>query len=130
MQALYLVPRNQFGFAPAKKLGFSALINQCPSSFNSSALSVSRVVPNSFASRLGKSYERRNFVVRAEASSEEAAENVESAEAPEEPEAAETEAEAAEEELESEPEPPRKPIVKLGDIMGVFYLNFTGFLKL
>lgn len=105
------------------------MINQCPSSFNSSALSVSRVVPNSFASRLGKSYERRNFVVRAEASSEEAAENVESAEAPEEPEAAETEAEAAEEELESEPEPPRKPIVKLGDIMGVFYLNFTGFLK-
>lgn len=111
-----MIPRTRAGCAAPKKLGFSALINRCPPSFCANAISVSRVQSNCFSLISGKTYESRNFVVRAEASSEEAAENVETVEASDE-----TVAEGTDGEIESEPEEsPRKPIVKLGDIMGVF----------
>lgn len=111
-----MIPRTHAGCALPKKLGFSALINRrCPPSFSANAISVSRVQPYSFGSISGKTYESRNFVVRAEAGSEEATE------APEEQEAADTVAEGTDGELESEPEAPRKPVVKLGDIMGILH---------
>lgn len=121
-----MVPRNTAQCAP-KKLGFSAMVSKRPSSsFNS------RVSLNSyFGFSFGKLNCKRSFVVRAEAENveneevieetEAEAENVEDEEEIEEGEA-EVEAKVEVEAVETEEKPPRKPRIKLGDIMGVHQL--------
>ncbi|XVE57577.1 hypothetical protein DITRI_Ditri04bG0101100 [Diplodiscus trichospermus] len=117
-QALHMIPRNQVqSFNPAKNLGFSAFLSRGPSLLSTSKVSVSGFhlkipVASSFSS-----FTRREFVVRAESNPDAEAEASEN-----DVEEAETKAEAEEEgedELEEKPKEPRKPRIKLGDIMGI-----------
>ncbi|KAL6979785.1 hypothetical protein U1Q18_021440 [Sarracenia purpurea var. burkii] len=125
-QALFVIARSPTQ-CPPKTLGFSAFVSRRPCSFNSTRLSISRVTINAFGSRFDHGLTKlsnRSFDVRAESNSEgqaEAAENVE------ENEAVDSEAPGEELEVESdvkaegeaEARPPRKPRIKLGDIMGI-----------
>lgn len=128
MQALLTIPRNPNQYAPVK-VGFSAAIYR-RSSLNSTGVSLCRASSSSIRSEFSPivaAISRRNFVARAEPSSEGevgATENGQENEAVSEAASeavVDAEAEAV---LESEPEPeekkpPRKPRIKLGDIMGV-----------
>ncbi|KAK6947519.1 Ribosomal protein L19 [Dillenia turbinata] len=111
-QALLAMPRNLIK-PPLNRLGFSTVLSTSSSSFNCAPLSISRVsVPTAI---------KRSFVVRAESNSEEGepetTENVEEREAVDE-EVPQEESEVTSE-AEVEEKPPRKPRVKLGDIMGI-----------
>ncbi|XP_022155546.1 50S ribosomal protein L19-1, chloroplastic [Momordica charantia] len=105
-QAVCSIPRNPKQCAP-RKLGFCSAIS-CSTQVSFSAIS-------SRSSSIGCHFHRsvaaplkRDFVVRAEADSEA------------EPEAASDEQEVEEApEAIAESEPPRKPRVKLGDVMGI-----------
>lgn len=118
LQALYRIPRNT-AHCGSTELRFSALVSGRPSSFCSS------VSLNATGLVFGKFKGHRNVLLRAEENSDEIEiENVENEEENEgsEVEGAEEagEAEAEEEEVvETEERPPRKPRIKLGEIMGV-----------
>ncbi|KAM6557312.1 hypothetical protein CsatB_004331 [Cannabis sativa] len=127
-QALITIPRNPN--QPAiKNLGFTSAVSRRPSLSNSARLWTSRVSTSSigcnFGPLLAAANGRRCFVVRAESNSEgeaeaEAAESVVENEEGGVEEASEVNAEGEEEVLETEEaKPPRKPRVKLGDIMGI-----------
>ncbi|XP_057477919.1 50S ribosomal protein L19-1, chloroplastic-like [Actinidia eriantha] len=112
-QALSTVPRNPTQCHP-KTLGFSSLVSRRPSSFDSSRVSTSLVAFNAFGPVSGpviSKLSNRSFVVRAESISAEG-EVVDT-------ETVEDNEEEAESELEAEEKLPRKPRVKLGDIMGI-----------
>ena len=123
-QALFpSVPQNFNQFSPTK-LGFSYMVSCCPTSALGSRNMplIARVSSASFPWRCAPLVAKPTFVVRAESNSEgggEATENVEDAASDNVEEAPEAEAE----EQASEPRPPRKPRVKLGDIMGVNFLH-------
>ncbi|KAK2987652.1 hypothetical protein RJ640_012931, partial [Escallonia rubra] len=110
-QALFMIPRNPAQCAP-KKLGFSSSVSRHPSSLSSIRGSISSLSLGSSSAKSGN----RSFVVRAEAEPEsEAVATIDVAEE-EEAEAVES---GSEPEAEAEAKPPRKPRVKLGDIMGI-----------
>ncbi|PRQ18360.1 putative ribosomal protein L19 [Rosa chinensis] len=120
-QALLTIPRNPNHYAPVK-LGFSAAVSR-RSFFNSTGVSLSRASSSSIRSKFSPivaAKSRRGFAVRAESEGEAGAtENEEAVSEPASEAVVEAEAEAV---LESEPEekkPPRKPRIKLGDIMGI-----------
>lgn len=100
-----MIPRNPT--QSSKNLGFSSFLSCAPSM--NTRLSVSRVSLNQPGSKFGFSLDtkvRREFIVRADDNNTEA-ESVESVD---------TEEDVAE---SGEAKPPRKPRIKLGDIMGV-----------
>ena len=105
LQALITIPRNP-SQCPIKKIGFSTALSRRPCS-----LSSARVSSSSVGSNFGPLFAKRDFVVRAESSSE--GEVAESSE-----ESVEVGSEAVAE-AEEESKPPRKLRVKLGDVMGV-----------
>ncbi|KAL5551359.1 hypothetical protein UlMin_001535 [Ulmus minor] len=127
-QALLTIPRNP-NQCPIKKLGFSSVLSRRSSN--------SRLAASSIGSNFSPIYAaivKRAFVVRAESNSggeAEAAENTEEKEVVGAEEGSEVKAEAeagaegekeevSEDETEAEEaKPPRKPRVKLGDIMGI-----------
>ncbi|KAM1024429.1 hypothetical protein ACFX13_038432 [Malus domestica] len=127
-QALLTIPRNPNEFPPVK-LGFSAALARRSS--NCSRVSLSRVSSSSIGSVFSpivSAMSKRNFVVRAEPSSEGetgATDDAQEIEAAGRGEASvavvesEAEAEAVLESEPEEPKPPRKSRVKLGDIMGI-----------
>ncbi|PON97873.1 Ribosomal protein [Trema orientale] len=124
-QALMTIPRNP-NQTPIKHLGFSSVVSRRHSLSNSARVSISRVSTSSAGSNFSPllvAIGRRSFVVRAESNSSEGEAESEAAEDVVENEAAGAEeAEAGGEEGVSESEeakPPRKPRVKLGDIMGI-----------
>ncbi|KAL4602334.1 hypothetical protein ACB092_10G045800 [Castanea dentata] len=116
-QALIITPTQ----CPSRKLGFSSFLSRRPSSsFVSGApTSASRVSSPSIPWNLSSvvaALPKPSFVVRAESNSEAGVvvdDNVEDNEAVEESEEAEAEVES------EEAKPPRKPRVKLGDVMGI-----------
>ncbi|CAH9102739.1 unnamed protein product [Cuscuta europaea] len=112
---LFVVPKNPTQWGP-KRPGFSSFFR--PSELNSFATDLSRVSPNSIHSSFSKRG-KQPFVVRAD---EEGADGV--SEAPVAVEAApesgsETESESQMDAAAKEEKPPRKPRIKLGDIMGI-----------
>ncbi|MBA0644736.1 hypothetical protein Goklo_028858 [Gossypium klotzschianum] len=122
-----MIPRNQVQpFNPVKNRGFSAFLSRGPS-----PLTTSKVLVSGFHSKfpVGSSFScfaRRGFVVRAESNPEgevEAERNANGVEEPETKAEAEVEGEGegeGEDEAEEEkPKEPRKPRIKLGDIMGI-----------
>ncbi|XP_057512562.1 50S ribosomal protein L19-1, chloroplastic-like [Actinidia eriantha] len=113
LQALFTIPRNPTQCRP-QTLGFYSFVSLRPSSFDSARVSISLVAINAFgpiSSPVIPKLSNRSFVVRAESNSAEGeAEDTETVEDNEE---------EAESELEAEEKPPRKPRVKLGDIMGI-----------
>ncbi|XP_010275481.1 PREDICTED: 50S ribosomal protein L19-2, chloroplastic isoform X2 [Nelumbo nucifera] len=112
----------------SKKLQFSTVFISRSSSFSSTPITISRVSSNGFGSRVNPIVSQRNkfpLVVKAESSSEgEVVEAIDNAEAEE---AANSEVPVAEAESETKPndaaeaeaQPPRKPRIKLGEIMGI-----------
>lgn len=121
-QALIITPTRNPRQRPPTKLGFTTCISRRPSSFNSGThTSTSRVSTSSIGWNLSPVVadpSKRSFIVRVESNSEaEVTENVEDNEAVDdvEEESSESEAEVKSEEAK----PPRKPRVKLGDIMGI-----------
>lgn len=128
-QALAVIPRSPTQFPVPKKLGFSSTINRSSylsNSASSSRFSVSRVSSTSLSSNLEaffKEFARNSFVTRAESESGggevvEETENVEEEVVVEGSEEEEVQAEA-EAEVEGAVKEPRKPRVKLGDIIGI-----------
>ena len=120
VQALFITPRSSNQWPP-KKLGLSTFPSPRSSSLNLNRLSTSRFSSNSFGFHFRPIVvsPKRFFIVRAEADNEGelgADENTE-----EEETVSETESEVKLD-AEDEAKPPRKPRVKLGDIMGVFSL--------
>ncbi|OMO85273.1 Ribosomal protein L19 [Corchorus olitorius] len=119
-----MIPRNQVqSFNPVKNVGFSAFLSRGPSPLTTSKVSVSGFhlkIPVGSSSSL---FARRDFVVRAESTPEGEAEAEATEDVVEEGETkAEAEGEAVEEGedgVEEKPKEPRKPRVKLGDIMGI-----------
>ncbi|KAK4262549.1 hypothetical protein QN277_028097 [Acacia crassicarpa] len=126
-QALFALPQNPNQCFP-HKLGISTMVSCCPSALTSRSLPLfSKVTSSSILWNCGPQVAqpiKSMFVVRAEANSEggdEASDNAE------EPETASVEQvlEADSEEVSDsdpkldEPKPPRKPRVKLGDVMGI-----------
>ncbi|EEF30602.1 50S ribosomal protein L19, putative [Ricinus communis] len=114
-QALVLIPINPTQCPPPRKLGFSAAVHRSCSSLSNSTCRVS-LSSNSFGSNLDSiisAFAKQRFIARAESEESAAAEVAE-----EESEVLEVEGqeEAKAEEIEIEP---RKPIIKLGDIMGI-----------
>ncbi|KAK3029841.1 hypothetical protein RJ639_038275 [Escallonia herrerae] len=108
-----MIPRNPAPCAP-KKLGFSSSVSRHPSSLSSIRGSISGLSINSSSAKSGN----RSFVLRAEAEPEsEAVATIDVAVAEEEE--AEAVESGSEPEAEAEAKPPRKPRVKLGDIMGI-----------
>ncbi|XP_050230009.1 50S ribosomal protein L19, chloroplastic [Mercurialis annua] len=109
-QALVAIPRNPNQCQPPpRKLGFSTSIHRCSST---SRVSISSRA--SFGSNLDSitsAFAKQRFIARAE--SEEAAAAVEVVEE------SEVEVEEDEVKVEETPKEPRKPIIKLGDIMGI-----------
>ncbi|KAF3448259.1 hypothetical protein FNV43_RR08972 [Rhamnella rubrinervis] len=132
-QALLTIPR-QPNQCPTKKLVFSNVLSRRSSPLNSARDSFSRVSSTyvgSIFDPIAVAMKKRAFVVRAESNSESEAEAAEEggAVAVEEPSEVKAEGEGeagAEKEatLESEEaKPPRKPRIKLGDIMGILNKN-------
>ncbi|XP_054823558.1 50S ribosomal protein L19-1, chloroplastic [Prosopis cineraria] len=125
-QALCAMPQNPNQCFPPK-LGIPTMVFCCPSALGSCSLPLfSRVTSNSISwscSPLVAQPIKSTFAVRAESNSEsggEGTDNVEEIESAIVEEVQEAEAE----ELDSdpkvdEPKPPRKPRVRLGDIMGI-----------
>lgn len=128
LRALCTISRNP-NLCHPKTPGFSAFVSCCPSPLNSTRVSTSRVSAIEFRSSfdpfVAKTSRTRSFVVRAEPNSEGEAEvsgNSEEGEVVVDSEApvavAEAEAEA-EAEVAAVVKEPRKPRIKLGDIMGI-----------
>ncbi|KAF7139426.1 hypothetical protein RHSIM_Rhsim07G0118200 [Rhododendron simsii] len=121
--ALCTIPRNPKLCHP-KTLGFSAFVSRRPFPLDSTRLSTSRVTVNAFGPSLdpvilAKTSSNRSFIVRAE-SNPEGEGTIENAE---ENEAVDSEASEAEAGVETKDaavvKEPRKPQIKLGDIMGI-----------
>ncbi|XP_043716646.1 50S ribosomal protein L19-2, chloroplastic-like [Telopea speciosissima] len=131
-QALVSIPRTATPCS-SKKLGSSSLFSFRSSSFCSTRIITSRVSSNGFDLKFNPVVTRRKnplFVVRAESNSEGEVEATENAEekATVDPEVPATEPESEIEikaeavaVVEAVPKPPRKPRVKLGDIMGILH---------
>ena len=124
-----MIPRNQVqSFNPVKNLGFSAFLSRGPSQLTTCNVSVSGFHLKTPVGSSFSSFARREFVVRAESNPEaeaEAGENdVEEAETKAEAEEEVEAGEEGEDEVEEKPKEPRKPRIKLGDIMGVIWLIF------
>ncbi|MGJ2483465.1 hypothetical protein ACR8HA_22375, partial [Salmonella enterica subsp. enterica serovar Paratyphi A] len=128
LRALITISRNT-NLCHPKTLGFYAYVSCRPSPLNSTRVSTPRVsaieVRSSFDPFVAKTRRNRSFVVRAEPNSEGEAEvsgNSEESEVVVDSEApvavAEAEAEA-EAEVAAVVKEPRKPRIKLGDIMGI-----------
>ncbi|KAJ6963083.1 hypothetical protein NC652_001648 [Populus alba x Populus x berolinensis] len=124
-QALAVIPRNPTQFHVPKKLGFSSTINRSSylsNSASSSRFSVSRVSSTSLSSNheaFFKEFARQSFVTRAESESG-GGEVVEETENVEEEVVVEgSEEEEVQAEVEGAVKEPRKPRVKLGDIIGI-----------
>ncbi|CAK9184986.1 unnamed protein product [Ilex paraguariensis] len=121
-QALFMIHRKPTQW-PMPNLGFSSFVSRASSSFGSTPVLTSiRVSVNSFGSSfdpLVSKLANRSFIVRAEADPGTELEVVENVE--ENVVVVESEAEEAEllSEAEAEEKPPRKPRVKLGEIMGI-----------
>ncbi|XP_059643356.1 large ribosomal subunit protein bL19cz [Cornus florida] len=117
-QALFMMPRNPTQCSP-KKLGLCAFVSHRPPSLNYTGIAISRVSRNqlglSFDAFVAEVASSRSFSVRAESNSGGESETAESVDTETEPEP-DSEVKL---EVESESKPPRKPIVKLGDIMGI-----------
>ncbi|KAH8521355.1 hypothetical protein Peur_040060 [Populus x canadensis] len=126
-QALAVIPRSPTQFPVPKKLGFSSTINRSSylsNSASSSRFSVSRVSSTSLSSNLEaffKEFSRQSFVTRAESESGggEVVEETENVEEEVVVEGSEEEEVQAEAEVEGVVKEPRKPRVKLGDIIGI-----------
>lgn len=119
-QALVLIP--QTASPHHSKLGFSA-VSSLPSSLSSTRIAVSSVNNSRFFPEIVPiitRWKKQSPVVRAEANPEEAVVDGDSEENTEENVESDTEAS----DVAEEKPPPRKPLVKLGDIMGVMYLVF------
>ncbi|XWS49159.1 hypothetical protein CRYUN_Cryun13aG0139800 [Craigia yunnanensis] len=118
-QALHMIPRNQVqSFNPVKNLGFSAFLSRGPSQLTTSKVSVSGF---HLKTPVGSSFSRfakREFVVRAESNAE-GENDVEEAETKAEAEEEVEAEEEGEDEIEEKSKEPRKPRIKLGDIMGI-----------
>ncbi|KAI4327180.1 hypothetical protein L6164_019672 [Bauhinia variegata] len=126
-QALFAIPQTPNQCSPSK-LGFSTLVSCCPSTLGSRCLPLlSRVSSGSISwsfSPIIAQPLKRTLIVRADSNSDggvESSESVEETASDSVEEVAEVEAEQS---LDSdpqvdEPKPPRKPRVKLGDIMGL-----------
>lgn len=135
MQALAVIPRSPTQFPVPKKLGFSSTINRSSylsNSASSSRFSVSRVSSTSLSSNLEaffKEFSRQSFVTRAESESGggEVVEETENVEEEVVVEGSEEEEVQAEAEVEGVVKEPRKPRVKLGDIIGVLTFICSGF---
>ncbi|XP_024026884.1 50S ribosomal protein L19-2, chloroplastic [Morus notabilis] len=116
-QALITIPRNP-NQCPIKRLGFYSVISRRSSPMKSAGVSTSFG-----GSNFGPLFAKRDFAVRAESNAEgeavEAEENAEEnvGEGSEVVAGTEGEGEAVSESEEAKP--PRKPRVKLGDIMGI-----------
>lgn len=121
-----MIPRNQVQSSnPVKNLGFSAFLSRGPSPLKTSKVSVSGFHSKFPVGSSFSCFSRREFVVRAESNPEaEANENgVEEAETKAEAEEEVEAGEEGEDEVEEKPKEPRKPRIKLGDIMGVICFN-------
>ncbi|XP_011014778.1 PREDICTED: 50S ribosomal protein L19, chloroplastic [Populus euphratica] len=126
-QALAVIPRSPTQLPVPKKLGFSSTINRSSylsNSASSSRFSVSRVSSTPFSSNLEvffKEFSRQSFVTRAESESGggEVVEETENVEEEVVVEGSEEEEVQAEAEVEGAVKEPRKPRVKLGDIIGI-----------
>ncbi|XP_042507362.1 50S ribosomal protein L19-2, chloroplastic-like [Macadamia integrifolia] len=128
-QALVSVPRTASP-SSSKKLGSPSVFSFRSSSFCSARIVTSRVSSNGFDLKFNHVVARRKnplFVVRAEPNPDGEVESIENAEAVD-PEVPATELESETEikaeaiaVAEAEPKPPRKPRVKLGDIMGILH---------
>lgn len=123
-QALHLIPRSSTQFIPSKKLGFSAVLSRGP--FVSHRVSVSAKPVGWNLGFFRNAQVKDSFVVRAESNEAAEAEASESfEEKPDEAVQAQgdvviaVEAEAEDKVEEEEVKAPRKPRVKLGDIMGI-----------
>ncbi|XAR54899.1 hypothetical protein NMG60_11030229 [Bertholletia excelsa] len=126
-QALFMIPRNP-SQCPPRTLGFSAFVSRRPSRFNLARPPMARAPTGVFRSSFGPVVAKlsdRSFVVRAESdaqgepeATEESVEENEatSSEAPDDETEVESEVKA---EVEEETKPPRRPLIKLGDIMGI-----------
>nr|KJB20918.1 hypothetical protein B456_003G177300 [Gossypium raimondii] len=100
-QALHMIPRNQVQpFNPVKNRGFSAFLSRGPSPLTTSKVSVSGFHSKVPVGSSFSCFARRGFVVRAESNPE-------------------GEGEGEDEAEEEKPKEPRKPRIKLGDIMGI-----------
>ncbi|KAK6262830.1 hypothetical protein QUC31_008646 [Theobroma cacao] len=127
-QALHMIPINQVqSFNPVKNFGFSAFLSRGPSPLTTSKVSVSGFHLKIPVGSSSSCFARREFVVRAESNPEGVGE-VEAEASENDVEEAETKAEAEEEieagedgedKVEEKPKERRKPLVKLGDIMGI-----------
>ncbi|KAF9689758.1 hypothetical protein SADUNF_Sadunf01G0125500 [Salix dunnii] len=128
-QALAVIPRNPAHCSVPKKLGFSSTINRSSYlsiSATSSRFSASRVSSTSLSSNLEavfKGFARKSFVTRAELESG-GGEVVEETENVEEKVVEEG---GEEVDVEGTVKEPRKPRVKLGDIIGVLVFICFGF---
>ncbi|XP_022737943.1 50S ribosomal protein L19-1, chloroplastic-like [Durio zibethinus] len=125
-QALHMIPRNQVqSFNPVKNLGFSAFLSRGPSPLTASKVSVSGFHLKTPVGSNFRCFARREIVVRAESNPEGEAEveaneiDVEETETKAEAEEEVEAGEEGEDEVEEKPKEPRKPRVKLGDIMGI-----------
>ncbi|KAL6181223.1 hypothetical protein ACLB2K_047878 [Fragaria x ananassa] len=123
-QALLTIPRNPNHYAPVK-LGFSSAVSLRRPSFCSTGVSLSKASSSSVRSKFSPivaAKSRRDFSVRSESEGEVGAtDNEEAVSEPASEAVVDAEAGAA---LETEPEPeekkpPRKPRIKLGDVMGI-----------
>lgn len=123
MQALFTTPNSSHQWPP-KKLGFSTFPPSCSSSLSINRFSAPRLSLESFGLRSSPivALPKRFFIVRAEAGNEGALGPDEGTE--EDDTVSKNEAELeAKLDAEDEAKPPRKPRVKLGDVMGV--LSFS-----
>lgn len=133
LQALAVIPRNPTQFHVPKKLGFSSTINRSSylsNSASSSRFSVSRVSSTSLSSNheaFFKEFARQSFVTRAESESGGGEVVAETENVEEEVVVEGSEEEEVQAEVEGAVKEPRKPRVKLGDIIGVLTLICSGF---
>lgn len=126
-QALFALPQNPNQSFP-HKLGISTMVSYCPSALSSRSLPLfSKFTSSSILWTCGPQVAqpiKSMFVVRAEANSEGGDDAGDGAEEPETASVEEVQEAESEEVSDSdpkvdEPKPPRKPRVKLGDIMGI-----------
>ncbi|KAK0587303.1 hypothetical protein LWI29_020806 [Acer saccharum] len=118
-QALCMISRNSTQYAPSKKLGFPTFVSRAPSISHRVSISTKPVGWN-LGCFVSSAAAKRRFVVRAESEEAKASESVVEAEAQvdEENEEGVVKAET-QDEVEEEAKEPRKPRIKLGDIMGI-----------
>ncbi|KAJ0104869.1 hypothetical protein Patl1_18382 [Pistacia atlantica] len=119
-QVMYMIPINSSQSLPSKKLGFSTVLSL--GSYSGHRVSVSKVSARPVGWNLGlfvNAPMRGDFAVRAESNEVEASESVEVKERDVVEAEGDGEEAEAETDAEEEVKTPRKPIVKLGDIMGI-----------